>query len=157
MIAEVPAPGSSAVDLCEFFSEYSRVEHYFTRRFGLTPQLARTLFYIHDEKPCCVRKLTERLGIHATSTSKFLSRLERRGLLVRGMDRSDHRIERIALTVEGIRKVDSIRADLQALTLELDREITTHVQSCLEPAPVAHLGPLITGLISTLQLKASTP
>lgn len=151
MNPENSAPLSSAVALCEFFSEYARVERYFTRQFDLTPQLARTLLYINDERPCCVRKLTELLGIHGTSTSKLLSRLEKRGLLVRSMDHVDHRMERIELTEEGTRKVEDVRIRLQVLTSSLDSQINSHFQSCTSPAPVAHLGHLITELIISIR------
>jgi DNA-binding MarR family transcriptional regulator len=154
MTAECPSTPSPAISLCEFFTEYARVERFFSREFDLTPQLARTLFYIHDERPCCVRKLTELLGIHPTSTSKLLSRLERRGLLVRSMDRVDHRLERIALTAEGVKKVQALRERLDDLTSELDSKISTHMQSCQHPAPVAHLGHLITDLISATRPTA---
>jgi DNA-binding MarR family transcriptional regulator len=140
---------SSAVALCDFFTEYARLERHFSRQFGVTPQLARTLFYIHDERPCCVRTLTEMLGIHPTSTSKFLSRLERRGLLTRSMDRVDHRVERIALTAEGVRKVEALREQFQALASDLDHQITSHFRSCTNPAPLAHMAHLITDLITT--------
>lgn len=154
MTTEFPPAPSTAISLCEFFTEYARVERYFSRQFDLTPQLARTLFYIHDERPCCVRKLTELLGIHSTSTSKLLSRLERRGLLVRSMDRVDHRLERIALTVEGNNKVEALRERLDVLTSELDHKIASHMRSCVSPAPVAHLGRLITSLISATRPTA---
>jgi DNA-binding MarR family transcriptional regulator len=149
MTTELPPTPSTAISLCEFFTEYARVNRFFSRQFDLTPQLARTLFYIHEERPCCVRKLTELLRIHPTSTSKLLSRLERRGLLIRTMDRVDHRLERIALTAEGINKVEALREKLDPLTSELDSKIATHMQNCQHPAPVSHLGHLITHLISS--------
>ncbi|MBX2989838.1 MAG: winged helix-turn-helix transcriptional regulator [Bacteroidetes bacterium] len=60
------------------------------------------LLHLYLEKPCCVRKLTEMLGIGSSSTSKLLRSLDRRGWLTRELDPVDRRMERVALTEQGV-------------------------------------------------------
>jgi DNA-binding MarR family transcriptional regulator len=86
---------------------------------GLTVGEFHCMMQLHLEKPCCVRKLTGILGIGGTSTSKLLRSLDRKGWITRALDPTDRRMERIALTTEGIETIQRIMhaADMAALAL----------------------------------------
>jgi DNA-binding MarR family transcriptional regulator len=113
---------------------------------GLTLNEFHCMMQLRLEKPCCVRKLTEILGIGPTSTSKILRSLDQKGWLTRGLDPKDRRMERVALTVQGMEMIEQImtRADAVALEmiaqLPLDRRepftecihtVTRHITSSL--------------------------
>ncbi|MDL1892103.1 winged helix DNA-binding protein [Sphingobacteriales bacterium CHB3] len=68
---------------------------------GLSVSELNCMLQLYLEKPCCVRKLTEMLGIGTTSTSKLLRSLDGRGWLTRELDPADRRMERVALTDKG--------------------------------------------------------
>lgn len=75
---------------------------------GLSVNELNCLLLLYLEKPCCVRKLTEMLGIGTSSTSKLLRSLDGRGWLTRELDAADRRMERVALTEQGAETVRQI-------------------------------------------------
>jgi DNA-binding MarR family transcriptional regulator len=79
-----------------------KIENDLAATIGLTVNELHCLLQLHLEKPCCVRKLTEILGIGATSTSKLLRSLDRRGYLMRTLDPDDRRKESVRLTEAGL-------------------------------------------------------
>lgn len=86
---------------------------------GLTVNEFHCMMQLYLEKPCCVRKLTGILGVGATSTSKLLRSLDRKGWITRGLDETDRRMERVALTGQGVEVIQRIMqaADAAALAL----------------------------------------
>jgi DNA-binding MarR family transcriptional regulator len=65
-----------------------------------------TMLYL--ERPACVKKLNELLGLSATRTSKILRTLERRGYVVRSLHLQDRRMEQVTLTEEGQRAAENV-------------------------------------------------
>ena len=86
---------------------------------GLTVSEFHCMMQLYLEKPCCVRKLTEILGIGATSTSKLLRSLDMKEWITRDLDETDRRKERVALTSQGNEIIQRIMqaADEAALSL----------------------------------------
>ena len=86
---------------------------------GLTVNEFHCMMQLYLEKPCCVRELTEILGIGPTSTSKLLRSLDKKGWITRSLDESDRRMEVVALTAPGAEVIHRIihAADAAALTL----------------------------------------
>lgn len=86
---------------------------------GLTVNEFHCMMQLHLEKPCCVRKLTQILGIGATSTSKLLRSVDKKGWITRTLDEKDRRMERVALTDQGADVIQRIMqaADVAALAL----------------------------------------
>ena len=86
---------------------------------GLTVSEFQGMMQLHLEKPCCVRELTEILGIGATSTSKLLRSLDTKGWITRDLDPTDRRMENVALTSHGAEVIQRIMqaADAAALAL----------------------------------------
>ena len=82
-----------------------KIENDLAALTGLTVSEFHCLLQLHLEKPCCVRKLTELLGIGGTSTSKLLRSLDRREYITRGLDVNDRRKETVTLTENGLRAV----------------------------------------------------
>jgi DNA-binding MarR family transcriptional regulator len=68
------------------------------------------LMQLHFEKPDCVRKLTEVLGLRGTSISKLLRSLEERKFIERSLDTIDRRVERVVLTAEGFHVAEQVLA-----------------------------------------------
>lgn len=101
-------PGA-AMTLCGVFQQVNRLEHDLATSLGITPQVSRGLLCLLIEKPCCVRKLTDLLGLRPSSTSKLLSRLESKGFVSRSLDPSDKRMERVELTLAGLEKARQIQ------------------------------------------------
>lgn len=75
---------------------------------GVTVNEFHCMMQLYLEKPCCVRELTEILGIGSTSTSKLLRALDKRGWITRNLDKGDRRMEVISLTPPGIEVVQRI-------------------------------------------------
>jgi DNA-binding MarR family transcriptional regulator len=85
----------------------------------LTVNEFHTMMQLHLEKPCCVRMLTEILGIGATSTSKLLRSLDKKGWITRELDPTDRRMERVAITKEGTEVIERIMQAADAASLAL--------------------------------------
>jgi DNA-binding MarR family transcriptional regulator len=66
------------------------------------------LSMLYLERPTCVKKLNELLGLSATRTSKILRTLERRGYVVRSLHLQDRRMEQVTLTEEGQRAAENV-------------------------------------------------
>ncbi len=75
---------------------------------GLTVSEFHCMMQLYLEKPCCVSKLTEILGIDATSTSKLLRALDKKKWITRSLDETDRRVEIIALTPLGAEVVQRV-------------------------------------------------
>jgi DNA-binding MarR family transcriptional regulator len=66
------------------------------------------LSVLYLERPTCVKKLNELLGLSGTRTSKILRTLERRGYVVRSLHLQDRRMEQVTLTEEGQRVAENV-------------------------------------------------
>ena len=102
---------------------------------GLTVNEFHCMMQLYLEKPCCVRKLTEILGIGATSTSKLLRSLDTKGWLSRNLDPTDRRMERVALTEQGAEVIQRVMhaadAAAQALIEQLPLERRGPFTECI--------------------------
>jgi len=90
---------------------------------GLTVNEFHCMMQLHLEKPCCVRKLTEILGIGTTSTSKLLRALDEKGWITRDLDPTDRRMERVALTASGFDVVQRIMQAADAAVVALIEQL----------------------------------
>jgi DNA-binding MarR family transcriptional regulator len=90
---------------------------------GLTVNEFHSMMQLHLEKPCCVRQLTEILGIGATSTSKLLRSLDKKGWITRNLDPNDRRMERVALTSQGTEVIERIMQAADAASLALIEQL----------------------------------
>lgn len=90
---------------------------------GLTINEFHGMMQLHLEKPCCVGKLTEILGIGATSTSKLLRSLDKKGWITRELDPTDRRMERVALTSQGTEVIQRIMQAADVATLALIEQL----------------------------------
>jgi len=114
---------------------------------GLSLHEFHCMMQLHLEKPCCVRKLTEILGIGGTSTSKLLRSLDKRGWITRTLDPTDRRMEHVALTPQGAEVIQRMlgAADTAARALieqlpfdrrqpfaECVHTITQHIETSLQ-------------------------
>lgn len=120
---------SSALLLSRFFAFVNEMSRTTAQCCGLSPQLARALLLIDECKPCCVRKLTEMMGIHSTAMSKILSRLIQLGLVVRTLDQSDRRIEHITLTALGLQSSVCYKERLNTIALAVKTTYETDWES----------------------------
>ncbi|MEX1139137.1 MAG: MarR family winged helix-turn-helix transcriptional regulator [Bacteroidota bacterium] len=91
------------------FNKVHRLERGIASSLGVTPQLGQALLYLLEERPCCVRKLSQLLETQPTSTSKLLSRLDSMGFVTRSLDAVDRRVERVELTATGQAKAEYLR------------------------------------------------
>lgn len=102
------------------------------------------IMQLYLERPCCVRKLADTLGIGATSTSKILRSLDNNGWIVRRLDVTDRRMERVTLTAQGtdvahrillaadqaaLSIVEKLPAERRGSFLDCARAITQHCSS----------------------------
>jgi DNA-binding MarR family transcriptional regulator len=71
------------------------------RRFGVTGPQRFALRVIGREPEVSAGRLAEILKVHPSTLTGILQRVERRGLLLRRVDQSDHRRVRLELTPSG--------------------------------------------------------
>lgn len=88
-------------------------------RFGLTPARFDLLFaltpcaYYRDHRPSCLqRDLRKKLGVTAPTVCRMLQSLEKLGLIERRRSVHDKRQRYVALTDDGLSRMESILGDL---------------------------------------------
>ena len=86
---------------------------------GLSVDEMHCLNLLNSEKPTCVKKLVDLLGVSSTRTSKILRSLEQQGFVTRSILESDRRMEQISLTTEGL----EVTRKLLALSSEIGSQI----------------------------------
>ncbi|GAB4298470.1 MAG: hypothetical protein Kow0098_23740 [Ignavibacteriaceae bacterium] len=86
------------LDLNRFCYEVSRA---ITRKYKLTVNERNALIVLSDIQPDSISVLSEYLKISRSNTSKVLSTLERKGLIIRLFNKRDKRITHLLLTDEG--------------------------------------------------------
>ena len=68
---------------------------------GLTPALARLLFYVHREPGCRQSELAARLEVTPVTLSRMIDRLVARRYVTRRLDAADRRAVRITVAARG--------------------------------------------------------
>jgi DNA-binding MarR family transcriptional regulator len=101
----MPENNTNGIQLLRMALKCHKIEIDLANLTALSVNEFHCLLQLYLEEPCCVGKLTEILGIGATSTSKLLRSLDRKGLVTRNPDPIDRRRETVALTEPGIQKV----------------------------------------------------
>lgn len=96
-----------------------KLEVSLSRASGLSVHAVLCLILLYVEKPDCVGKLAELLGIGGPSTSKLLRSLDRRGYITRSLDPLDRRRELITLTPSGLVAAKEALAEAERLTQEI--------------------------------------
>ncbi|QBD76905.1 MarR family transcriptional regulator [Ktedonosporobacter rubrisoli] len=79
------------------------------RRQEMTPQQYWLLRHLRSAGPLKTGELARALGITMGTATEACQRLERAGLLTRQRQTNDERIVKIALTEEGIARIDALR------------------------------------------------
>lgn len=85
------------------------------KQFDLTIDQLHCIICLRKEEPYCVKELTQLLAVRNTRTSKLLRAIEERGFIERRFDPQDKRVDRIALTTEGL----TLSQDIVALYMRL--------------------------------------
>ena len=83
---------------------------------GLTRSQARAVAYIARSPGLTQRDLARFLSITDMSTTGLLDRMEQKGLITRGPDATDRRINRVFLTKSAESSLSSIREQIAILT-----------------------------------------
>ncbi len=112
---------------------------------GLTPGYFPALLELWDKDGLTQKDLVERLDIEQATMANTLSRMERDGLIRRGRDVSDGRVQRIWLT-EAAR-------DLQAPATEAAAEVNAVTLAPLTPEEQAQLVALMGRVIAAAQSR----
>jgi DNA-binding MarR family transcriptional regulator len=86
---------------------------------GLGPADAHVLSYLDVYGPCTVTRLIEVLGLHASTLTSLLRRLERAGLLLRRRHPRDRRAWLLELTDKGRIAADRVHSALDQLDAEV--------------------------------------
>ena len=81
----------------------------------LTGSEQNVLAVLADRRPRTVGRLAAETGTRPTTLTSVLDRLERKGLLVRELDRADRRSFRIVLTAAGRRTAGTVQAAVREL------------------------------------------
>jgi DNA-binding MarR family transcriptional regulator len=74
---------------------------YMGRHLGVTGPQRLVLRIVGQSPRCTAREISSTLGLHPSTLTGILARLEQRGLLTRTIDRADRRRARFALTRAG--------------------------------------------------------
>jgi DNA-binding MarR family transcriptional regulator len=85
-----------------------RIDRQLATSASLSVDELHCLGVLYLERPNCVKKLNELLGLTATRTSKILRSLEGRGFVIRSLHLVDRRMEQITLTEEGQRAAENV-------------------------------------------------
>jgi DNA-binding MarR family transcriptional regulator len=86
---------------------------------AVTPNECFALEAVDRDRALSVGGLAAKLGLHKSNASRLADGLEARALVRRESDRSDGRAVRLALTAQGKRTHDAIRARVEALQAEI--------------------------------------
>lgn len=81
----------------------------------LTGSEQNVLAVLADRRPCAVRELATATGTRPTTLTSVLDRLERKGMLIREVDRADRRSFQIVLTTAGQRTAAAVQAAVRQL------------------------------------------
>ncbi len=90
---------------------------------NLTGSEQNVLAVLADRRPRAIGQLAAETGTRPTTLTSVLDRLERKGLLVRELDRADRRSFQVVLTAAGRRTAGTV----QAAVRELEQAVLAHV------------------------------
>lgn len=114
----------------------SRIEaltnHYIFLPAGLTSASFQILRILYIEGPKSPTSLLERLGSTKSNITQRLQNLEKKGLVSRVAEEGDKRSVRIALTDEGVSKINSIINQIETAERHMEKyftpdELASHV------------------------------
>jgi DNA-binding MarR family transcriptional regulator len=88
-------------------------------RVEVTMVQFRTLVLLADEGERTVGEIGEELGVNASNATRHCDRLQKIGLLRRRRSTTDGRVVRVALTADGRRLVDEVKAQRRAEVLRV--------------------------------------
>jgi DNA-binding MarR family transcriptional regulator len=88
-------------------------------RVEVTMVQFRTLVLLADEGDRTVGEIGEELGVDASNATRHCDRLQKIGLLRRRRSTTDGRVVRVALTANGRRLVDEVKAQRRAEVLRV--------------------------------------
>lgn len=113
-----------------------RCGHFFSHRIGSKKRGQDTVLALIARHPGITQKaLSELLGIQPASVSELLTKLERKGLILREKYEQDRRSIRLQLTQEGQRILDTpeeaITDPFQALTEEEQEQLRSLLEKLL--------------------------
>ncbi|MFN3873631.1 MAG: MarR family winged helix-turn-helix transcriptional regulator [Ignavibacterium sp.] len=88
------------ITLCQLFRKtYKSIK----KNFNITQNEMRILIIVYHFEPDSIKKISERLALSPTLTSKTLATLEKKELIKRELNSQDKRFEKVILTEKGIR------------------------------------------------------
>ena len=88
-------------------------------RVEVTMVQFRTLVLLADEGERTVGEIGAELGVNASNATRHCDRLQKIGLLRRRRSTTDGRVVRVALTTDGRRLVDEVKAQRRAEVLQV--------------------------------------
>ncbi len=111
------------------------------RRAEMTPEQYWLLRLLNRSGPLTMSELANELGIAISSATVSCKRLEKAGLLTRERQSDDERVVRVALTEQGLARIDAWR--------QRKREALTHWLSVLDAQEQKTLQSLIERVLET--------
>ncbi|MEK6569961.1 MAG: transcriptional regulator [Bacteroidota bacterium] len=102
---------------------------------GFSVDELHCLGVLYLERPSCVKKLSQFLGLSATRTSKILRSLEQKGYVARALQLTDRRKEQVTLTREGMEAAENV--------LSISSEVGKKVCSSIPAEIVPYLSRLV--------------
>lgn len=94
-----------------------------TRELGLSPREAHVLAYLDAYGPAPVKDLQRIFGLHASTLTGLLDRLERKRLAARHTDPADRRSFLVEVSDEGRRTAEAVRATILDLEARIRRRV----------------------------------
>lgn len=108
-------------DIVELFFDVERLNRrYSEKKYGsINPYKGqmRCLLFLDLYGPATQKELTEKLGIRQASVSDIVSKLEKKGHIIKKVSESDKRISYISLTElgkESVKKIKKLNAETQS-------------------------------------------
>lgn len=101
---------------------------------GITGGQASVLAQIRHDPKLGARELAEREGVSAPAMTRYLNRMEKAGLVVRGRSEDDGRRIRLVLTPKGVRALRSIRRRRTTWLAERLRDLSRAELAAVERA-----------------------
>jgi DNA-binding MarR family transcriptional regulator len=117
----------------------------YARQSALSFSQISSLFRLYHRGPSPVNELAEHLGVTMAAVSQLLAPLEETGLIQRTEDQADRRVKRIALTDQGIQRVQESMHARHAWLEDLAALITSEEKTELL-SPILRLNQFIDAL-----------
>ena len=93
--------------------------------YGVTPQKYNVLRILRGSHPAYLKvaDIRDRLLDRAPDTTRLLGRLDKDGLIGRRQSRRDHRVVEVRITPKGLRLLEAMKPDMDALFATLRRQL----------------------------------